>query len=121
MPNFFKLMTLSLMILFAFVNVAEAASVHAHLASPDKYEVLLENEQVLVLRMTLKPGEQDKWHKHNAETVYFEAGGKVKITTRKGANTLDIADGFTMWHESWEHQVTNIGDNTITAIIVEQK
>ena len=54
---------------------------HAHIASPNHYEVLLDNSDVLVLRMTLAPGEQDNWHKHNAETVYFETGGKATIST----------------------------------------
>jgi len=93
----------------------------AHITSPEQYQVLLENDKVLVLKMTLKPGESDHWHKHNAETVYFQSGGKATITTVKGAKTLDIADGFTMWHDTWEHQVSNVGESTIVAIIVEAK
>lgn len=34
---------------------------------------------------------------------------------------LDIPDGFVMWHEQWQHQVTNTGKTPITAIIVEKK
>ncbi|MEM0514677.1 hypothetical protein WCN91_04375 [Pseudoalteromonas sp. YIC-827] len=95
---------------------------HAHIASPDKYEVLLDNDQVLVLRMTLRPGEHDLWHKHNAETVYFERGGKARIKTADGKQlALEIPDGHTMWHDQWEHQVFNLGETTIMAIIVERK
>ncbi|MCG9713343.1 hypothetical protein L1D29_11025 [Shewanella insulae] len=93
----------------------------AHVNSPQHYEMLLENDKVLVLNMTLAPGESDNWHKHNAETVYFQSGGKATIKTAEGANTLDIPDGFTMWHDAWEHQVSNIGTTTIVAIIVEAK
>jgi hypothetical protein len=71
--------------------------------------------------MTLQPGEEDTWHKHNAETVYFEDGGKAIIKTADKAMTLEIPDGHVMWHDEWEHQVKNIGDSTITAIIVEAK
>ncbi|WP_334038416.1 hypothetical protein [Alteromonas macleodii] len=94
---------------------------HAHIVSPKHYTLLLENENVLVLKMTLQPGEEDTWHKHNAETVYFEDGGKAIIKTADKAMTLEIPDGYVMWHDEWEHQVKNIGDSTITAIIVEAK
>ncbi len=94
---------------------------HAHIASPNQYELLLENDEVFVLKMTLKPGEQDNWHKHNAETVYFEKGGKATITTSEKDMTLEIPDGHVMWHDEWEHKVRNVGDTTITAIIVEKK
>ncbi len=100
-------------------NAQELGS--AHVTSPHHYQVLLENDKVLVLKMTLAPGESDNWHKHNAETVYFQSGGKATITTAEGANTLEIPDGFTMWHDAWEHQVSNVGTTTIVAIIVEAK
>ena len=94
----------------------------AHRASPDHYQLLLENEQVLVLRMVLKPGEADVMHRHQNETVYFQKGGKLKIQT-SGGETIqaDVPDGHVMWHEAWEHQVTNVGDTEVVAIIVEEK
>ena len=93
----------------------------AHIASPEHYSLLLENDEVVVLKMTLKPSEQDNWHKHNAETVYFEKGGKATISTNGKQMTLDIPDRHVMWHDKWQHQVKNVGDTTITAIIVERK
>jgi len=53
--------------------------------------------------------------------VYFQSGGKATITTAEGANTLEVPDGFTMWHDAWEHQVANVGTTSIVAIIVEAK
>lgn len=44
----------------------------AHIESPDHYELLLENERVLVLKMVLQPGEADLAHHHQNETVYFQ-------------------------------------------------
>lgn len=116
------------LVLFSFAVLSSASiaksngeTEHAHVASPDRYTVLLENNEVLVLKMVLMPGEQDRWHKHNAETVYFEQGGTAVITTKEGSNRLDIPDGFTMWHDAWEHQVSNVGKTAIKAIIVERK
>ncbi len=38
-----------------------------------------------------------------------------------GTDELEIPDGFTMWHEAWTHQVENIGDTDIYAIVVEAR
>ena len=109
--------------------LAATANIHAfeqhksgHVASPEKYELLLENERSLVLKMVLKPGESDSFHRHNNETVYFQKGSKLKIETLGGEPiVVDVPDGHVMWHEAWTHRVTNLGDQTAIAIIVEEK
>ena len=93
-----------------------------HIASPQMYELLLENERALVLKMMLKPGESDAFHRHNNETVYFEKGSKLKIETLGGEPVVaDVPDGHVMWHEAWTHRVTNLGEQTAIAIIIEEK
>lgn len=94
----------------------------AHHASPEHYALLMENDNVLVLKMVLKPGESDVMHSHNDETVYFERGGNLTIRNPDGsAFDAEVPDGHVMWHESWSHQVTNSGDTSVIAIIVEKK
>jgi len=94
----------------------------AHIASPEYYQVLLENDQVIVLTMVLKPGQQDLLHSHNNETVYFQSGGKLKITEAGGQSfEVEVPDGHVMWHEAWAHQVENVGNSKVVAIIVETK
>lgn len=91
-------------------------------ASPENYKTLLENEQVLVLEMSLGAGQTDQMHSHPCETVYFIQGGKVRIHFPDGeAVEAELADGHIMWHEDWTHRVENIGDSDISAIIVESK
>ena len=94
----------------------------AHVTSPDQYQVLLENDRVLVLKMTLAPGESDVMHSHRDESVYFERGGKLIIKEENG-NLIeaDVPDGRAMWHPAWSHQVTNAGSSEVVAIIVEAK
>ena len=93
-----------------------------HIASPEMYEVLLENVRALVLKMVLKPGESDAFHRVNNETVYFEQGSKLKIETLGGESVVaDVPDGHVMWHEARTHRVTNIGEQTAIVIIVEEK
>lgn len=90
--------------------------------SSDNYKMLMENDQVRVLEMTLKAGETDVTHSHPSETVYFLKGGKVKIHMPDGgAMEAEIQDGHVMWHEGWTHQVQNLGTSDIRAIIVESK
>ena len=88
--------------------------------SSKNYKLLLENDKVRVIEMTLPAGESDTEHSHRDETVHFIKGGKAKVHLPDGNNVvLEIPDGHTMWHEAWTHRVENIGDTEIKALIVE--
>lgn len=90
--------------------------------SPDHYKILLENEWVRVLEMSLKPGEIDEVHSHPSETVYFLHGGTLRIHLPDGGATeAAVPDGGVMWHDAWTHRVENIGVSEVRAIIVESK
>jgi oxalate decarboxylase/phosphoglucose isomerase-like protein (cupin superfamily) len=107
--------------IIASVSSAEEFSL-AHIASPEHYNLVMENEHVLVLKMVLKPGEADRAHRHHNETVYFQKGGQLTITEKNGKSLVaDIPDGHVMWHEAWAHQVSNTGETEVIAIIIEQK
>jgi beta-alanine degradation protein BauB len=94
----------------------------AHIASPEQYEMIFDNDHVLVVRMVLDAGEADFVHQHNDETVYFQKGGTLRIA-EMGGETFEVTvpDGHVMWHPAWTHQVTNIGNTQVVAIIVEEK
>ena len=90
--------------------------------SSDNYKVLLENENVRVLEMSLHAGQSDVEHSHPTETVYFITGGKVKIHLPDGhSDEAEIPDGFVMHQEAWTHRVENVGDTDVHAIIFEPK
>ncbi|WP_390615086.1 hypothetical protein [Maricurvus nonylphenolicus] len=113
---------LGIALLFCGLHAWAGAPVYAHQASPDQYTLLTENEEVLVLEMLLQPGQADIKHSHRNETVYFEKGGTLRITLATGeAVEVTVPDGHVMWHEAWTHQVTNIGETVVKAIIVESK
>ena len=90
-------------------------------SSPNNYKVLEENEHVRMLEMIVPPGESDNLHSHPDEAVYFITGGKARVTVDGEQMEMELPDGATMLHEGWTHQVTNIGDTEIRAIIVESK
>ena len=124
MKKYLSALSCSVLMIMAVVSLKAGAAEHpfAHQISPEYYSVLLENERVRVLQMVLPPGAKDRVHRHDAETVYFKQGGQLTITLPDGtANTVDIEDGFVMWHDAWVHKVTNSGNQDVIAIIVEQK
>ena len=91
-------------------------------SSPDNYKVILENDHVRMLEMTLPAGTSDNQHSHLDESVYFISGGKASIVDGDGETMeAELPDGTTMWHPAWTHTVTNTGDTEIRAIIVESK
>ena len=91
-------------------------------ASPNHYKMLLENDEVRLLEMTLPSGAQDERHSHPAEMVYFISGGKLRIHLPDGTTAdADIPDGGVMEHEAWTHQVENVGQTDVHAIIFERK
>jgi len=119
-----SILRVGLILLLAVTANTYAAERHksGHVASPEQYDLLLENERALVLKMVLKPGESDSFHRHNNETVYFEKGSKLRIETLGGETIVaDIPDGHVMWHKAWTHKVTNLGEKTAIAIIIEEK
>lgn len=90
--------------------------------SPEHYRLIFENEHVRVLEMHIEPGEKDERHSHPSETVYFVQGSRVRLHLPGGEQAeAEFADGDVMWHEPWTHQVENIGQQAIRAVIVESK
>ena len=90
-------------------------------SSPNNYKVLQENDHVRMLEMIVPAGESDILHSHPDEAVYFITGGKARVTVDGEEMEMELPDGASMLHEAWTHQVTNIGDTEIRAIIVETK
>ncbi len=90
--------------------------------SPANYRLLLENDRVRVVEMTLRPGEIDEMHSHPSETVYFIKGGAVRVHAPDGGTAeVEFPDGGVMWHEPWTHRVENVGRSELRAVIVEDK
>lgn len=102
-------------------------------AAPDSHQVLLENEKVRVLRVTIPPGAMEPIHDHRWTSVmYFEqpqpityvayelVDGKPSETMRVEAPALPIA--ATEWVEpEGLHAIRNRGDGPFVAVRVEFK
>jgi hypothetical protein len=85
-------------------------------------ERLLEDTLQKVLRCNFLPGEGHDRHFHVPHIGYAIAGGRVRIVDDSGVRELELATGSSYFSDgvAW-HEIMNIGDTTITYLIVEQK
>lgn len=74
-----------------------------------------------VLRCTFPPGVGHERHFHPAHYGFALSGGTMRITDQTGTRDASLATGSdyasdgTAWHE-----VVNVGDTTVTYLIVEE-
>jgi len=86
------------------------------------YTVVLENEQVRVLRGILAPGDKSPLHEHPATVVVplTEATGRFVGADGKGEERKMVA-GVPLYIPADKHAVENVGKNRVEVIIVELK
>lgn len=88
----------------------------------DSHKVLLENAQVRVLAVKIKPGEKVPMHSHPANVSYVLSDGKLRITTPDGKSTdKEPKAGTATWGEPTTHAVENIGTSDFTQVQIELK
>ncbi|MCP3674728.1 MAG: hypothetical protein GY829_09725 [Gammaproteobacteria bacterium] len=89
-------------------------------------EVVLNNEQVEVVRLTYPVGSESGMHTHihPNRVVYFVKGGKLELIPEdknKSSKVLDAKDGQTLFLPETTHNVKNIGDTKIVIVETEIK
>ncbi len=97
--------------------------IDATIASPDMYEVLLENEHVRVVRYRIGPGERDQLHTHPAKVSYIVSGGTLRITLASGESFIveEDTDSATWLGAIGSHYAENIGMTAVQIVLVEIK
>ena len=88
----------------------------------DTHKVLLENAQVRVLAVRIKPGEKVPMHSHPASVSYILTDGKLHITLADG-KTVDKEPkaGAASWSDAVTHAVKNVGTSEFSQVQVELK
>ena len=94
--------------------------------SQPKREIVLENEQVQVVRLTYPVGTESGMHNHAFanRVVYFVKGGTLTLVpkdTNKPSKTLTAVDGQTLYLPATTHNVRNIGNTEIVIVETELK
>ena len=119
---FLPLVYILLTAVLASVSIADTA-IDAIVASPDKFKVLLENDNVRVIAYELLPGQRDQWHTHPPKVSYVIAGGTLRITTGDGSS-FDITEtnGTATWMDALgRHFAENVGSTPVRILLVEVK
>jgi quercetin dioxygenase-like cupin family protein len=89
---------------------------------PAHYKVILDNKQVRVLDVRLKPGEKTPMHSHPNHVIYSLTGGTVKFTLADGkTETATMRAGQAVWHNAETHAVENVGKNETHGLDIELK
>ena len=88
----------------------------------DSHTVLLENDQVRVLKVDLKPGQKVPMHSHPHNVAYYLSDAKVRIILPDGkSQERDIKAGTSSWSEATAHAVENIGTTELQEVQIELK
>jgi quercetin dioxygenase-like cupin family protein len=90
-------------------------------------ELLLENEQVVVQRFTIKPGQWEGIHRHPPHQLYIQlTAGDWTYKTVDRSDNFSMAAGDVSWNEfptelAEQHESRNAGDGAISYLWVGLK
>ena len=101
----------------------QAAEIDAVQVSPDRYRVLLDNQEVRVIEYVLRPGERDLWHTQPPRVSYVVSGGSLRITQADGTSFVtNEKQGTAQWMNTLgRHYAQNIGSTPVRIVLVEVK
>ncbi|MGA2592656.1 MAG: cytoplasmic protein [Bryobacteraceae bacterium] len=89
---------------------------------PKHYKVVLNNDQVRVLRATYGPGEKSVMHEHPASVAVFMSDGHVKFTLPDGTSLDNNGKAHdAIWADAGKHLPENIGDKPLEVMVIELK
>jgi len=110
----------SVALLFVAVRTARAQDIVK--VAPKSCKVLLENDQVRVIRVVQKPGEKIKMHSHPAYILYTMTSGKAKFTSADGkSEERDLKAGQAVWSDAVTHASENVGTTESRVLVIELK
>jgi len=90
--------------------------------APKSCKVLLENDQVRVVRVVEKPGEKIEMHSHPANIVYALTSGKAKFTSADGKTVeRELKAGQALWSGPVTHSSENTGTTVARVVVIELK
>ena len=90
--------------------------------APNSYTVLLENDQVRVLKSCLKPGEKIPMHSHGYRVIYELTTNTSRFTFPAAPSVVSQSKAEEVrWGTPVTHSEENIGQTEGCALIVELK
>jgi quercetin dioxygenase-like cupin family protein len=89
---------------------------------PKHYKLVIDNDQVRVLRAKYAPHEKSVMHEHPASVVVYMSDGHVKFTLPDGTSQDTNSNAHDAgWAAAGQHLPENVGDKPIEVIVIELK
>lgn len=89
---------------------------------PDKYQAVMENEHVRVLRYHDEPGAKTHPHHHPASVLYALSAFRRRLSFPDGTtNEREFKAGDVMWVPAQTHTGENIGTTPTEVLLVEMR
>lgn len=109
-------------LLLVILTAAPALAQDPVKVDPAHHAVVFENEQVRVLRITMKPGEKTPAHQHPSSAAVFMTDGHHRLTSTGAApQETPRKAGDVVLIEPTTHVVENMGKSDTEVILVELK
>ena len=90
--------------------------------APENYKLLMENDQVRVFDVRIRPGEKLRLHANGPSVIYVFNDGRLQHTYEDGTTVVTTAvAGALIWDEAEAHETTNVGDTDIHSLKIELK
>ncbi|MDH3762503.1 MAG: hypothetical protein OEU50_16090 [Gammaproteobacteria bacterium] len=98
----------------------------AHVASPEVYKVLAENDQFRVIEAIWQPGQEDYFHSHTPDRVsLYQTDCTLRLTNADGSSRVGKPKAGTAKARTGKpvksHKAKNLGDQVCIIRIVELK
>ncbi len=90
-------------------------------AASNVYRLIMENDQVRVLKAVFKPGDTAKMHHHPDHVVYAFKGGKARLTSQGKTDVIDLKTDQAIFLEAQTHEAVNIGNTNLELLVIELK
>ena len=89
---------------------------------PKHYKVIIDNDQVRVLRAKYGPHEKSVMHEHPASVAVFMTDGQSKFTLPDGTSqNVNMKAHDAVWEDAQKHLPENTGDKPLEVIVIELK
>lgn len=111
-------------LLAAIAAMASSSAIAQDLAATagDHAKVVLDNDKVRVIELTMPPGSSTGMHSHRDNVVVFLTGGMAAQTMADGTTRqLEQKPGTVLWGEPVTHDTKNVGKATVRTLVIELK
>ncbi len=103
-------------------GMAANTTLDAAKVDPKHYTVVVDNDQVRVLRARYGPHEKSVMHEHPAAVAVFMTDGQIKFTMADGTSRdASMKAHDAIWEDATKHLPENTGDKPVEVIVIELK